>query len=124
MRNYLHCFARVTKQLFATTLFLVISFTVFSQKKVIGTVTGSDAKPVSGATVLVKGTSTATSTAADGTYSIDLPKGKNTLTFSYVGFENYEVTVAENENSANVKLNQLTSSLNEVVVTGYTSQRK
>src|SRR5688572_14502966 len=124
MRNYLHCFARVTKQLFATTLFLSISFTVLSQKKVTGTVTGTDAKPVSGATVLVKGTTTATSTGADGTYSIDLPQGKNALTFSYVGFENSDVTVGEGETTVNVKMNQLNNSLNEVVVTGYSTQRK
>ncbi len=124
MRNYLHCFARVTKQLFATTLFLSISFTVLSQKKVTGTVIGSDAKPVSGATVMVKGTTTATSTGTDGTYSIDLPKGKNTLTISYVGFENADVVVADAQSTADVSLTQLNNSLNEVVVTGYSTQRK
>ncbi|MEO6550308.1 MAG: TonB-dependent receptor [Ferruginibacter sp.] len=124
MRNYLHCFARVTKQVFATTLFLFILFTVSAQKKVTGKVTGSDAKPVVGVTVTVKGTKVATSTTADGDYSIELPQGKTELVFSSVGFEITELAISEGMSSANVVLKERNNSLNEVVVTGYSTQRK
>jgi TonB-linked SusC/RagA family outer membrane protein len=46
------------------------------------------------------------------------------LTISYVGFENAELTIAEGQTTGDVALNQLNNSLNEVVVTGYSTQRK
>src|SRR3982751_5370819 len=105
MRNYLHCFARVTKQLFATTLFLFLLFTVTAQKKISGVVTGSDAKPAVGVTVSVKGTKVATSTSADGTYTLDVPANGNTLVFSSVGFEITELAIGD-KTTADVALKE------------------
>lgn len=124
MRNYLHCFARVTKQLFATTLSLFILFTVSAQKNITGKVTGPDSKPIIGATVTVKGTKVATSTTPAGDFSIDLPQGKNSLIFSSVGYENSEYSIDPSMTNLNVVLKEHNNSLNEVVVTGYSTQRK
>lgn len=126
MRNYLHCFARVTKQLFFATLFICISFNLMAQKKVTGKVSGPDSKPILGATVSVKGTTTATSTSGDGEFSIDIPQGKNTLVISYVGYEVSEFNMDQmgGKTRVDVSLKVLNQNLNEIVVTGYSTQRK
>ena len=95
---------------------------LFAQKTIKGIVTDADGKPVYGATVSVKGTKAATTTLEDGTYSILLPRGAKALIFSYVGFEVSETNVTSDNISVSMKPES--SSLNEVVVTGYTSQKK
>ena len=124
MRKFQPCFVGVTKQLLATTFLLFLSVCVFSQKKVTGKVSDIDAKPITGATVSVKGTNTAISTSADGEYSILIPQGKNTLVISYVGYESTELTVGAAQSNLDVILKLSKTDLNEIVVTGYTTQRK
>jgi len=65
----------------------------FAQKKVTGKVSGGDTGGgLSGATVKVKGSSTATTTGADGSYSITVPNN-GTLEVSFVGYESQDVKV-------------------------------
>ncbi|MGZ8554261.1 MAG: SusC/RagA family TonB-linked outer membrane protein, partial [Chitinophagaceae bacterium] len=71
----------------------------------------------------VKGTNVATQTDVSGSFSIAVPAGRNTLTISSVGFTPQDVNVS-NQNTVSLSLQTATSSLNEVVVTGYTAQRK
>lgn len=104
-------------------LVLTLSLPALAQKKINGKVTGPDGKPVYGATVTVKGTNVATSTDVDGNYAISLPGNSNTLVISYVGFEVYEID-AKSNNVVDVIMKAQATSLNEVVVTGYSSQRK
>jgi len=104
-------------------LFLVlVSASANSQTIVNGKVTGPDGKPVFGASVTVKSTTTVTSTAQDGTFSVTLPPGKKTLVISYVGYEVSEVSATGSTVDVTMKLQSTT--LNEVVITGYTAQRK
>jgi TonB-linked SusC/RagA family outer membrane protein len=108
----------------AVFVLILLSSSLFAQKKVSGTVLNArDNQPVSGATVLAKGTTTGVTTAANGTFSINLPAGNNTLVVSYVGFTDQEVDVS-NSTNINVMLKESSSNLNEVVVTGYTAQKK
>jgi len=102
---------------------MVSSLVVTAQTRHTGRVTGSDDKlPVVGATVRVKGTTTGTQTDVNGQYSINASPG-NVLVFSYLGYTTQEVTVGASE-TVNVVLQAGNNALNEVVVTGYTSQRK
>ena len=121
MRKKIDCLA----VRFCTALFLIlISSSVFAQKTVTGTVVGSKANsPITGASILVKGTNTGTTTAANGTFSINVPAGKNTLVISYVGYADYEADVSSASN-VDVTLQEKPSSLDEIVVTGYTAQKK
>lgn len=114
------------KAVLSLLLCLFLSSSLFAQKKITGTVIGPDAKPVFGATVSVKGTNVGTATSQDGTFSIDLPSGTNTIIVSSVGFEVSEFNVDElgGRTSINVTMKELSTSLNEIVVTGYTTQRK
>ncbi|MCJ8166567.1 TonB-dependent receptor [Pontibacter sp. E15-1] len=90
---------------------------------VTGKVTDKSGVALPGVTVVLKGTSTAAPTGADGTYSINVSDGRGTLVFSYIGFENKEVAI-NNRSTVNVQLGDDTKALQEVVVVGYGSQLK
>ncbi|WP_242923765.1 SusC/RagA family TonB-linked outer membrane protein [Pontibacter liquoris] len=86
-------------------------------RAVSGTVTDASTKqPLPGVTVLVKGTTVGTATGADGTYSVGVPDGSNTLVFSFVGYATTERAVG-NATTIDVALPLDTKQLSEVVVT-------
>ena len=102
---------------------MVSSLVVTAQTKHTGRVIGSDDKlPVVGATVRVKGTTTGTQTDVSGQFTLSVSPG-NVLVISYLGYTTQEVTVGSSDNIS-ITLQAGNNSLNEVVVTGYTSQRK
>ena len=101
---------------------LLLTVVVFAQKRITGKVVGSDGKPVVGATIQVKGSNTGTSTLEDGTFSITVPQNA-TLQISATGSKSQDVKVGSSS-EVNVTLATTLSNLEEVVVTGYTAQRK
>lgn len=123
MSNYLHCFARVAKQVLSITLFLFLSCTVFAQKKVTGKVTDPDKNPVFGATVSVKGTNVATSTTADGLFSIDVPAGSNILVVSSIGHKAQEINIS-GRTSIDITMSGDVGELENVIVTALNIERK
>lgn len=86
---------------------------------VSGIVTDASGVPLPGANVLVKGTSTGTTTDFDGAYSIQTNGGK-ALVFSYVGFKSESLPV--HSSIINLNLEEDVSALDEVVVTGYATK--
>ena len=126
MKKCLQKIAGNKRMLIPLTFFLFLSFTVFGQKTITGKVFDAEGKPVAGATVSIKGTNIATYTAADGSYTIHLRADKSMLLVTTVGYEAMELDVSSiNDNgSMNATMKKATSDLNEVVVTGYTTQRK
>src|SRR5882757_5587277 len=100
------------------------SFSLFAQKTITGRIIGNtDKQPIVGATVQVKGSKVATQTGADGSFSISA-KDNNTLVISSVGFEKQEFPVAGRSTIGDVFLVTSSSALNEIVVTGYSAQKK
>ena len=90
---------------------------------ITGTVLSDDGNPLPGATVLVAGTTRATTTDNAGKFTINVAVGA-TLEFSYVGSRDKSVPV-ENRTVVNVTLTVAASKLNDVVVVGYgTVKRK
>ena len=85
-----------------------------------GKVIDEQGEPVIGASVVQKGTSNGTVTDIDGNFMFKAPQGA-TLIVSYVGYKNVEVKAGT---GLKVQLQTNASELNEVVVTGYTTQRK
>ena len=115
--------------LFIKGIFLFTTFfsttAIFAQKTVTGRVLNdNDKQPVQDATIVVKGTKTGTRTASDGTFSISVPGDNSVLEITFIGFDRVDVPVAGKSVVGDVSLTPATVSLNQVVVTGYTSQRK
>ncbi|UZD24398.1 SusC/RagA family TonB-linked outer membrane protein [Algoriphagus halophytocola] len=97
---------------------------VAQQRTVTGTVTDVDGGlPLPGLTVLLKGTTTGTVSDSDGKYSINVSGPQDVLVFSYIGYEPQEITVG-NQSTIDVVMSSDISSLNEVVVVGYGTQKK
>ena len=113
------------KGVYLLTFLLLISFSSFSQNnfKVSGKVTDETGKPVQGATVQVKGTTIATATIADGSYSLMAPSGSSRLVVSSIGFEALEVAI-NNKTEVNISITSSASALQDVVVIGYTTIKK
>ncbi len=104
------------------TLFLTFTAQSFSQSRTVkGRVLSQDI-PVAGATVQVKGTSTATQTDNNGSFSISAP-ANGTLVISSVGYGSQEVAI-NGRSSVNVPLLASTQQLTDVVVVGYGTQKK
>src|SRR5688500_13453157 len=98
--------------------------TVQAQTPVVarGKVLDENRSPVSGATVQLKNTTTATTTDDAGNYSLSVPAAGSTLVISYVGYTSREVTAGTAAQT--IQLAQENESLNEVVVVGYGTQRR
>ncbi|SMO62901.1 SusC/RagA family TonB-linked outer membrane protein [Fodinibius sediminis] len=108
-----------------TLLFLMMATTtVFAQFNVSGTVVDdSDGQPLSGVNIIVKGTTIGTSTSADGTYSLEIPSGQDTLMVSFIGYIQQEIPV-NGRNTIDVSLAADVAQLEDVVVVGYGTQEQ
>lgn len=100
----------------ALTAFLFFTGQLLAQKVVTGKVTDDKGNPVPNASVLVKGTSTGTTTKSDGTYSLTVPAGATTLVFSSVGMGIQEVPIGSGS-VVNASMISTAQDLTEVVVT-------
>lgn len=107
---------------FAT--FLMAALMSFAQIKVTGLVIDEQQEPVIGATVTVKGTSTAAATDFDGNFTITVPSEKSTLVISYVGCLTVEVPADSPELKSGIVMKQDAELLDEVLVIGYGSVKK
>ncbi|MBC6998276.1 TonB-dependent receptor [Cytophaga sp. FL35] len=102
------------KQQFFNVLILVFGVIGLANAQITGTVIDDDSVPLPGASVVVKGTTTGSTTDFDGNFSINAEPGDN-LVVSYIGFETKEVTAT----SGAMRI-QLSSgvALSEVVIVG------
>ncbi|MBC7891363.1 MAG: SusC/RagA family TonB-linked outer membrane protein, partial [Sphingobacteriaceae bacterium] len=88
-----------------------------------GKVTTEAAEALAGVSVVLKGTNKGTTTDAAGLYSLALPTGPATLTFSSVGYAAQDIALG-NRSTLDVSLQASDRSLDEVVVVGYGTQRR
>jgi TonB-dependent starch-binding outer membrane protein SusC len=121
MKNKLYFF----KNVIAIVLLLTLSLSVLAQdRRITGKViNSSDEQGLPGATVQIKGSQTGTSTDANGNFALNLKSGNDILVISSIGFKTKEVKVGT-QTTVNVALDDNVNSLDEVIVTGYTSQQK
>ena len=92
------------------------------QITITGTVTDANGDPLPGVTISVPGTTIGTATDLDGAYSLSVPEG-STLVFSFIGFESQTVEVGD-RSVINIVMSEDLTSLDEVVVVGYGTQRR
>ena len=103
---------------------LFIVQNVFSQStNVTGKVSDENNVGLGGVTVTVKGSSTSTLTASDGTFSLTVPDLNVSLVFTYVGYLTREIGLG-NSATVDVILRPDPQSLEGVVVVGYGTQKK
>ncbi len=102
-------------------LALLCTMSTLAQVQVSGTVTDNVlGEPIIGASVVEVGTTNGTITDLDGNFSLQVKSGAQ-LQFSFVGYVTQVLAAAPN---MNVVLSEDNELLEEVVVTGYTTQRK
>jgi iron complex outermembrane receptor protein len=106
-------------------LFAVFATGAFAQSRTVkGKVTSSeDGSSLPGVNIVIKGTSTGTTTDVEGNYSISVPSGDATLVFSFVGFLNQEMAVG-NQSTIDIKLAPDVTTLADIVVVGYGESKK
>ena len=102
-----------------------IGLQMFAQVSVSGKVVDAGGIEMPGVNIAIKGTMVGTMTGTDGTFTLSsIPGGKDAvLVFSFIGFRSQEVKVG-NQTFINVKLEEDTEQLEEVVVIGYGTARK
>ncbi|MDR2806159.1 MAG: TonB-dependent receptor [Dysgonamonadaceae bacterium] len=103
-------------------LFFLPSF-LFAQTNTVSGTISEKSGTLTGVSILEKGTTNGTISDLDGNFKISLTKSPSVLVFSMIGMTTQEKTVAAGDN-INMVLSEDAALLGEVVVTGYTSQRK
>lgn len=93
-------------------------------RQVSGKVTSAlDGTSLSGVSIRVDGTNTATQSDGDGNYTIDVSRGNATLVFSYIGYATQRVAVGT-QSTVNVQLTSSDNELEEVIVTALGVKRE
>ncbi len=113
---------------FRNVLAICLSFLALGataqERTVSGKVTSAeDGSTIPGVNVVLKGTTTGTTTDADGGYRLSVPGSGGTLVFSFIGLETKEVSIGE-RTTVDVALGMDVTQLSEVVVVGYGTQER
>ncbi|MBA4299465.1 MAG: SusC/RagA family TonB-linked outer membrane protein [Cyclobacterium sp.] len=103
-------------------LLLSVGYTQAQNVQVTGTVSDETGASLPGVTILLKGSTTGTTTDLDGKYSISGP-ASGVLVFSFIGYNPIEETIG-NRSQISVSLSPDLSDLEEVVVVGYGTMKK
>lgn len=111
------------KLLLSLTALLFFAVTLLAQKTITGRITDDKGNPVPNASVVVRGTTSGTTTKADGTFSLTAPPSATDLVITSVGFEPSTVSI-QDRSLINLSLRSVSSELANVVVTGYNNVKK
>jgi TonB-linked SusC/RagA family outer membrane protein len=110
------------------TFSLLLGFTFFSlltfaQKIITGKVSNESGAPLSGASIVLKGTDKGTTSDEQGNYSLDVPLKAKALLFSFQGMELKEMSIGSSS-VLNITLAAADKSMDEVVVVAYGTAKK
>lgn len=109
---------------FLLVLFMALSVQLFAQSvRVSGKITDESGQAVPGASILEKGTTNGTVSDANGDYALSVAGENATIIISFIGYKSQEINVG-GRSTIDVKMEQDVTALQEVVVTGYASERK
>jgi TonB-linked SusC/RagA family outer membrane protein len=114
---------KIYTHLLVVVFLMLGAVSAFAQNvQIRGTVSDETGAPLPGATILIKGTTTGTTTDIDGQYSISSPSN-GVLVFSFIGYNPIEREVG-NQSEINISLQPDLSDLDEVIVVGYGTAKK
>lgn len=118
------CFLSLLNFMYSSTpdLPFIKTNSTVAQQTVTGTVSDGQGVPLLGVSVVVKGSTKGTTTDFDGNFSIEATNNE-VLVFSFLGFKTKEVPV-EGTTDFSIFLEEDLARLDEVVVTGYMTQKK
>jgi TonB-linked SusC/RagA family outer membrane protein len=118
MRKFYSCLKGMT-----LLVSCLLSISVIAQNTITGTVVSqTDKAPIPGVNVMIKGTTTGTTTDANGAFTITAAP-EDVLVFSFIGFLPEEINVGQ-QTSINMSLSESLEQLTEVVVVGYSEKTK
>jgi TonB-linked SusC/RagA family outer membrane protein len=118
MRKLYRCMS-----LMAVLLLMLASVALAQERVVTGTVTDDTGAPLPGANVVLKGTTTGTTTDAEGKYRMSIPGDDAVLVFSFIGYATSEMAVGT-RTSLDLAMKSDASTLDEIVVVGYGETKK
>ncbi|HKI47008.1 MAG TPA: SusC/RagA family TonB-linked outer membrane protein [Balneolales bacterium] len=120
MKRWKHAILLLTTLMFSVT----IATTAWAQNTITGKVTAkSDGSALPGVNILVKGTTSGTATAPNGSYTVNVPSMQDTLVFSYIGYKSQVIPI-NGRSTIDVVLESETYGGQELVVVGYGTQEK
>ncbi len=111
------------KTLFSTVFTIMVSLFAHAQSVFKGTVLDENEVPLSGATIIVKGTTNGVVTDFDGNFVIELSTGSEILIISYIGYLTKEVET-NGKTSMSISLSMDSQQLDEIVVTALGIERE
>ena len=112
---------KVKLKLLFSLLFFLCTLIIAAQERTIrGVVKDQSGEPIIGANVRVKNTTIGTATDINGNYTLVVPASANTLVVTYIGMKEVEVPITGNV--VDITMEEDISSLEEVVVIGYSSR--
>lgn len=115
---------KLSAKLLCFFLLTVIASSGYAQSSTVsGTVRSGDGQPLQGVTVQINGTSRGTVTNAKGYYSLSGVTSSDSIFFSYVGYRR-EAVLFDGQKQININLTPELSSLDQVVVIGYGTQKR
>ncbi|WP_339925715.1 TonB-dependent receptor [uncultured Cyclobacterium sp.] len=99
-----------------------VDITEVADVKVSGKVVDQNGEPLPGVTIAIPGTTIGTASDIDGNYSLTVPE-EATLVYSFIGFQSQRIAVGQ-QTIINITLQEEIGALDEVVVTGFGTQKK
>ncbi|MCQ2186286.1 MAG: TonB-dependent receptor [Bacteroidales bacterium] len=117
---------RAVKAITACVLSMVLCLSAAAQSRTIsGVVTDKSGEPVTGAAVLVSGTTVGVITEIDGNFSLgNVPSGEASLTVTCLGYKAQTISIPATQTKVNIILEEDDYTLEETVVVGYGTQKK
>lgn len=113
----------LTYKAYENNLIVIVPRQLLQQKQVTGTVTDQNGLPLAGVNVVVTGTTQGVVTDLNGKYTLEVPAGSKSLTFSFIGMESQEIEIGS-QTQINAIMAESAVGLDEVVVVGYGTQKK
>jgi TonB-dependent starch-binding outer membrane protein SusC len=114
---------KIYRSLWCICLFMVSQFAVFGQGQIVkGKITDGTGQVMPGVNVVLKGTTSGTTTDGNGEYSIQA-QSTDVLIVSFIGYKTQEISVGS-QTSIDIQLAEDVAMLDEIVVTGYGEMRR
>jgi outer membrane cobalamin receptor len=115
------------KRALTWAIFFMVSLVTFAQTTLTGTITEAvDGSPLPGVTIFVKTLNKGTTADQNGNYSLQLPNGIYTISYSFIGYqsETREIQISGQSARIDIALKDSDKTLNEVVITGKSEARQ